>query len=276
MDAKLYDQHLHSWNSVDARDDPVDCAREAIARGLGGITFTEHYDPHPEDWPICIYDYERIARTVEGLRETFGEQLFIGHGIEVCYQPGQMDQILAHIERHRFDLVLLSVHWFHGRALHHRHHWEGCDAASATRAYLETVLEAVRFVRDLARRGQRPFDVLGHLDLVKRYTQRYFQVFDVLSYRPIVEEILAACVEADLPIELNLSTLRQSLPEPMPGDWVVRRYVELGGEVMTLGSDAHRAADVGAGFDAAVTLLRDAGVKYQVVFRERQRCLSTW
>lgn len=269
----LYDQHIHSWHSVDCQADPVHNVNRAVELGLAGVIFNEHYDSHPDERDICIYDYEKIGRTLDGLRSRCGDRLFIGRGIEVCYQPTMMDEILRHVESHEFDMVMLSVHFFDGRALHEPDQWQGVDPVFATRSYLEGVLDAARLVLELQKRGRRPFDILGHLDLVKRYTQRYFGVHDVRAFREIVEEILRVCLEADLVLELNTSTLRQSVPEPMPAEWAVRRYVELGGEAMLLGSDAHKSEHVGAGFDAAVGMLVDAGIGGQVVFKGRQRSI---
>jgi histidinol-phosphatase (PHP family) len=267
----LYDQHLHTWFSVDSQSDPAENARQAMELGMAGLTFTDHFDSHPTEWPLCKYDYDAIASAVSGLRARYGDRLFIGHGIEVCYQPEQMDMILGFLESHRFDLVLLSVHWFKGKALHEREHWAGLNAATGTREYLETVLDAACFVLDLKRRGLRPFDVLGHLDLVKRYTQRYFEQFDIRSCGDLVDEILRTCIEADLVPEVNLSTLLQSLPEPCPADWVVARYVELGGRTMTLGSDAHRPEHVALGIAEAADKLRRQGIESLAVFNSRQR-----
>ncbi len=268
----LYDQHLHTRHSFDCSADPRENVRAAIERGLGGLTFTDHYDTHPSEWPLCRYNYEAIAEVVAGLRSEFGDRIFIGHGIEICYQPPQMERILPFLETHRFDLVLLSVHWVGDRAVHVREHWPGTAPEQMTRAYLEAVLEAARFAGDLARGGRRPFDVLGHLDLVKRYTQRFHGRYDVRGFAGLVDEILAACLEASLVPEVNVSSLRQSLAEPMPADWAVRRYVELGGRAVSLGSDAHAAEHVGADFADAAVMLRREGVASLAVFKGRRRC----
>lgn len=268
----LYDQHLHSWFSVDSDSDPAANVRQALALGLAGLSITDHYDTHPIEWPVCKYDYDAIAKAIAGLRDEFGERIFIGHGIEVCYQPEQMEWVLPFVESHRFDVVLLSVHWFGGRALHLREHWEGLDPAGGTRAYLEEVLKAVRFVLDLKRQGRKPFDILGHLDLVKRYTVRFYNTFEIRSHREIIDEILRTCLEADLVPEVNLSSLRQSLPEPMPADWTVRRYAELGGEAMSLGSDAHSPEHVGSHFAEGAAMLRESGIRRLAVFKDRKRC----
>ena len=267
----LYDQHLHTWHSADCEADPADNVRRAIELGLAGLTFTDHFDTHPRERPLCRYDYQAVARTVAELRHQFGHRLFIGHGIEVCYQPRQMPWVLDFLESRRFDVVVLSVHYMGERALHLRDQWDGLDVASATRAYLAMVLEAVRFAGELKAQGRRPFDILGHLDLVKRYTQRYFGTFDVRSHADLVEQILRGCLEADLLPEVNLSTLRQGLSEPTPADWAVRRYAELGGQMMSLGSDAHVPEHVGVGLAEAAAMLQRQGIGQLAVFKDRHR-----
>jgi histidinol-phosphatase (PHP family) len=272
MPVALYDQHLHSRHSVDSEADPRENVLRAIELGLGGLTFTEHFDSHPTEWSICRYDYGQIAETIAALRREFGDRIFIGHGIEICYQPEQMERlILPYLAAHRFDVVLYSVHWFKGRALHVREHWDGLDVQSGTRLYLETTLEAVCYAGELRRSGLKPFDILSHLDLVKRYTQRFFKSFDIRSHAGLVDEILAASIEADLVPEVNLSSLRQQLSEPMPAEWVVQRYAELGGEAMSLGSDAHNSEDIGAGIAEAARMLRRCGIRRLAVFKNRER-----
>jgi histidinol-phosphatase (PHP family) len=267
----LFDQHLHTKYSDDSLAEPEANVLAAIERGLDGITFTDHFDTEPTEWPRCRYDYDRLHEAVLSLRATYGHRLFIGHGIEVCFQPARLDFILDYLASHAFDLVILSVHWFEGRALHHREHWRGVDAYRGTQRYLETVLEAAKTAGALRRDGQRAFDVLGHIDLVKRYTRRYFDVVDVAPYRDLVDEILRAAIASDIVPEINMSTTRQGVGEPAPAEWVIRRYAELGGTMMTLGSDAHTAEHIGAGLTEATEILRRNGITQQAVFRARRR-----
>lgn len=260
---------MHTWFSSDCETRPADNVRRAIALGLSGLTFTDHFDSHPLEWPVCRYQYSGIERAVRNLRAEYDRRIFIGHGIEICYHPEQMHRILPYLETHRFDLVLLSVHWTQGRAMHMPEHWSDWDLETATAAYLGTVLDAVRFVRRLAREGRRPFSVLGHLDMVKRYTHRYRGGFDIRPHAGVIDEILRGCLDSGIVPELNTSTLRTGLGEPMPADWIVRRYAELGGEAMSLGSDAHEPAHIAADFDAAKSLLESNGIKRLAVFTDR-------
>jgi histidinol-phosphatase (PHP family) len=270
----MYDQHLHSRHSFDSKADPAENVRSAIARGLSGLTFTEHYDTHPDEVGECVYDDGCYSETIAGLRREFGDRIFIGKGIEVCYQPDHMPVILDFLYEHKFDLVLLSVHWSEGRPVHKPGAWEGRDPGDVTRRYLERVLEAVRFCEVLHRDGPRRFDVLGHLDFCKRYSQRFAGSTHVHECGDIVDEILRCCLAADVVPEINTSTLRRGLDESMPGPWVISRYAALGGTMVSVGSDAHVSEDIGAGFDVAREMADRAGLKGWAVFKDGERSMA--
>jgi histidinol-phosphatase (PHP family) len=256
---------------MDSRTEPEENVKAALARGLAGLTFTEHFDTHPMDWEGCVYDHGAYTRTIDELRVRYGDRIFIGKGIEICYQPDQMGRILPLIREGDFDLVILSVHYFGGRPLHVRGELLQAGPEEATRIYLETVREAVQFCGRVHDKEGPVFDVLGHLDLVKRYTQRFFSTYGVEPFGELIDEILRGCLAAGMVPEINTSSLRQGLDESMPGLDTVKRYAALGGTAMSLGSDAHQAADVGAGFDTAVEMLRVAGIKSTAMFRRRER-----
>jgi len=268
----LYDQHLHSRHSFDCRTEPEENVKAAVAKGLAGLTFTEHFDTHPDDWESCVYDDEAYSATIRSLRDRYGKDVFIGKGIEICFQPDHMDFILDFLARHEFDMVMLSVHYFGEKAVHTKENWSGIDAAVGTRMYLEHVRDAASFCANLHEvRGRRVFDVLGHLDLVKRYTQRFFGGYDVSECADVMEDILRALITADMVPEINTSSLRQGLAETMPALSTLKRYAELGGKAVSLGSDAHRAEHIGADFPRAVSLAREAGLFGAVSFRQRER-----
>lgn len=263
---KLYDQHLHSKHSFDSEAEPTEVCRNAVENGLAGVTFTEHYDTHPTEWPGCVFDYARITDDHAACGAEFGDRLSIGIGVEVCYQPDNMSAILDMLESHEFDLVILSVHWFHGKAIHFQESWDQGHHEHTTRRYLEAVLDAARLCADLARKRSRPFHVLGHLDFAKRYSYIWWQENHASKCRDVIEEILRTCLEADLIPEINTSPFRRGLTETMPDAWAVRRYKELGGRCMSMGSDAHRPYEAGQNLHIAAQMIIDAGLDGLAVF----------
>lgn len=270
---RIYDQHLHSNHSFDSSAEPAEVCAAAIERGLAGITFTEHFDTHPTEWDDCRFDYAAIAAEHARLRERFGQRLTVGTGIEVCYQPARMDFILNYLGHRFFDLVILSVHWTPCGPIHRKKSWQGLSPEQGTRQYLETVLNAVRYCAQLKKNNASPFHVLGHLDFVKRYTHRWWAENRIEDCTDQVDDILRYCLKADLIPEINTSTFRKDLGEPMPAAWVTRRYKELGGVCMSLGSDAHRPAEVGSHFNEAAQIVADAGLQGQAVFAAGSRTI---
>jgi histidinol-phosphatase (PHP family) len=266
----LYDQHLHSHFSFDSETDPRDNVLAAVERGLAGLTFTEHFDTHPTEWPACRYDDARYTETIDWLRGEFGDRLFIGKGIEICFQPAKMPAVLDFLEAHTFDLVLLSVHWAEDGPVHDRGYWHRLGVPKAVEGYMQRVLGAAQFAAERRRRGERPFDVLGHLDLVKRYTHRFYGEPLHPEHLGLARPILETCLEAGLVPEINTSSARTAVNEPMPSAAVVDQYAGAGGTMMSLGSDAHRPEHIGLGLEEAANMMLRAGLTHQAVFRGRQ------
>lgn len=267
----FYDQHVHSRHSCDSPIEPREAVLRALELGLSGLTFTEHYDTHPEDWPTCRYDDDAYNADIAELREEFSRDITIGKGIEVCYQPDRMNSILDFLAARDFDVVLLSVHWTAVGAIHDRNCWDGKTAEEMSRDYLAVVLRATEMCVRMKQQGGHPFNVLGHLDLVRRYAVRFLRNDDPIGHSDLVDTILRNCLEADLVPEINTSSLRQGLAEPMPGETVIRRYAELGGTAMVLGSDAHNVEHVGAGLSQVAALARHCGIDRLAVFNNRRK-----
>ena len=263
----LYDQHVHSRHSGDSDIDPRAAVIRALDRGLAGVTFTEHYDTHPEDWPTCCYDHQAYNADIAALRDEFGDDIAIGKGIEICHQPEHLESILGLLTRGGFDAVLLSVHWTASGAIHDRRLWERKTAEEISRAYLTAVLEATETCVRLERQGGNPFNILGHLDLVRRYSRRFLDTDEPLGNADLVDAILRNCVTVGLVPEINTSSLRQGLTEPMPSAAVIRRYAELGGKAVALGSDAHTVEHVGAGLHQAAAMAWSYGIDRLAVFQ---------
>ena len=273
---KLYDQHLHSRHSVDSKADPVANCEQALAAGLAGLTFTEHYDMHPTERRQCCWDYDAIAATIERLRQRFSPQLAIGFGIEVDYQPELMEEIIAYLDRHSFDVVLLSVHWAGGRPLHLRRLWQQLDAAAMRRDYLATLRDAAETCRELAAAGSHPFDIIGHLDYVKRYLLSYWDTLLGTLEPALLDPILEALIAADVVPEINTAGWRREEAAAYPARPVLERYWALGGRHVSIGSDAHRSTDIGHGFAEAAAQLQGIGFAGEAVFRERARRVVAW
>lgn len=256
----LVDCHFHAEHSCDS-DTPlaVFCQR-ALQLGFSHLCPTEHADFDPQDMGYNYLNMQAYSRAFGTCQEQFDGQIALLKGIEIDHQPRFDAEVRAFLARHSFDFVVGSVHYadglYAGDALLNAY-----DLDTAYRHYFDAV-------RKTAASGL--FDVVGHLDVLKRYATPRWGTFDPHRYADAIDAVLCAAVETGTGLEINTSGLRQSPVETFPGLETLRRYRQLGGEVLTLGTDAHREADLGKNIPDALALAQAAGFRAVAVFVERQ------
>lgn len=247
----LADCHVHSHHSIDGRRQVHDYCRAALAAGLTGITFTEHYDLNPAAEGFDHLDFARYAQEVEAARREFAGRLEIGLGLELgephLYREA-IETFLSGKSGEEVDFLLGSVHWVGKEALH-LEFGQHCSGQEAYQDYFTEVLLAVRAGN---------FHVLAHLDLLKRYLDHAYPL-EAERFREIITAILQETIARGIGLEVNTSGIRQGLGDTLPGLTILRWYRDLGGEIVTLGSDAHRPEDVGADLSTGLATLEAAG-----------------
>ena len=259
------DFHLHSCFSGDSDAPMEEIIKKAISLGLTHICFTEHYDPdfvYPAgesgtfelNTDSYLYDLLRF-------REKYYGQIQIMFGVELGLQPHLRDALEFYTENHDFDFIIGSSHICNRKDPYYPEFFEGRSEDEAHQEYFESILECVK---------ETPyFDVYGHLDYVVRYGPTKNQNYTYQKHADIIDRILRAIVESGKGIELNTSGFRSGLGQPNPCVDILKRYKELGGEIITVGSDAHKPGHVGADFDKACTILKDCGFQYYTIFEKR-------
>jgi histidinol-phosphatase (PHP family) len=256
----LIDCHLHSNHSYDGNAPLAAFCQRALALGLSYICPTEHADFDPQDVGYGHLDIVAYSHDLSACQAQFNGQLRVLKGIEIDYQPRFEGKVRAFLKQHTFDFVLGSTHYVGGLyvedALLGAH-----DPDIAYRHYFYAV-------RETAASGL--FDAIGHLDLLKRYAIPRWGAYDARRYTDEIDAVLQTAVETGTGLELNTSGLRQAPAESFPGMKSLRRYRELGGEVLTLGTDAHCLEDLGRNVNDGLALARAAGFKAIVVFVKRQ------
>jgi len=233
--------------------------RQAMRLGFSHACPTEHADFHPPDPCYGRLDMVTYSRALAACRQKFAGQMVVLQGIEVDYQSRYDGAVRAFLAQHSVDFAIGSTHYADGHfvvdAL-----LEAYDADTAYRRYFQAV-------RETAASGL--FDVLGHLDLLKRYGIPRWGSYSRRPYVDDIEAILQAAVGSGTGLEINTSGLRQAPAETFPDLHTLRRYRELGGEIVTLGSDAHQPAHVGQHIHQGLALAQVAGFKAIAVFIER-------
>lgn len=261
----MFDYHHHSANSVDSLTPMAKVCAAALARGITEIAFTEHMDFIPEESNTGYFAYDAYMAEIGTCRRRFGADLAVLAAIEIDYCPDFEDEIAAWLRGKEFDFVVGSVHYLRGRG--------NISEPRALRFFDGlTVEEAYEVYFDLVRRSAQfgMWDALGHLDLIKRYAVKKYGPFEPLRFAEIIDEILAILVEKGIALEINTSGMRQPPKELYPHPDVLRRYRELGGSRLTVGSDSHDERDVGRGIPDALRLVEETGFAHVERFRERR------
>lgn len=255
------DYHVHTTFSCDARDTVDAMCRRAIELGLQEIAFTEHADFEHAD---SCYGYFRPAayfQAIEAARRLYGDSLAIRVGVEVGEPHRYPDQTAELLQAYPFDFVLGSLHWVDGYPGFSPKFFDGRPAEDAWRSYFE----------ELARMcGAGDFDVLAHLDLPKRHGVGRNCTFHLEPYENLIRAALRGLIERGKGIEINCSGLRYPMHEPLPGPMVVQWYRELGGEILTVGTDAHSISHLGQGIKYGFDMAREAGFQTVTLFQARR------
>ena len=256
----LSDLHVHSQFSCDGRSSMEAICRRAVALGLQSIAFTDHLDLVPADPCAGFFRPAAYLAELERCRALFAGQLTLLGGVEVGEMHWFDHQISALLDEYPFDLIIGSVHWVDGFLVFDQAFYETRSTEHAFRAYFAELLS-------MCEGGG--FDVLGHLDIVKRVGTPKPGGFSAAVYEREIRAVLETLVEQGIGLELNTSTLRSPVDQTSPALPVLRWYRELGGELLTIGSDAHHPDDLAAGFADAVAMARSAGFDHLAVYEQR-------
>ena len=228
----MFDYHMHSKVSFDAKDSGLDMALACAARGLKEICFTDHIDYTPEMdmvFDTAVYNAEYDGLEVPGL--------LIRRGMEYGLTPDNAAMLKQDLNRRHFDFVLGSVHLVDGVDVYLEPYWADKTYDEAIRLYLETTLESVRAHED--------YDVLGHLTFISKCRANPRQ--ELLRYcdnKTIMDEILRELVRRDKGMELNTSGIDRC-GGSLPTLDYFQRFRDLGGRIVTVGSDAHDVTRAG-------------------------------
>ncbi len=263
----LADYHTHSYPlSPDAHDSMRVMAEAALRRGVGLVCFTNHIDNcalvENAVWGP-VESFEPMERELQETREALGDRLELRLGAEISaphYVPEEGRRLCEHGS---LDFVIGSIHNLRNRKDFYEYDYPANFEAlrPEIEEYLDEHLALVEF---------GGVDVLGHIGYMRKYMSRQGKFFDMMAFSDRLREIFTRCVEKGIGIEVNTSALRSPLGDFIPGKDVLKLYRACGGEIVTTGSDSHRASDAGAGISEAVELLRECGFRYMTVFRKRK------
>ena len=243
----MFDFHIHSSVSFDSDTPASDIAQAAKQAGLREICFTDHWDylPRPDD-DHELFSLEEYSRAYDGLHI---DGLTIRRGVEIGLNEWNSNECKRLLSKRDFDFVIGSVHYADGYDPYDKKYWDNKSVETAYVRYLEKVLECVKHHRD--------FDVLGHLTYVCKSPNNPFHA--PLRYEEcsdIADEIMRILICNEKGMEINTSGVDRGV-DFLPSFDYIRRFKELGGEIITVGSDSHDAVRVGQYCNEAMKMLKD-------------------
>lgn len=255
----MFDFHMHSTVSFDGHSSGADMVEAAVNAGLQEICFTDHLDYDPlKPGNAFTFKTRDYNQAYEGL---YHSKLKIRLGMEFGMLPDNPDTLSEDMKRRSFDFIIGSVHFAEKLDVYYPPYWEGKSMDEAEGRYLEEVLACVQV--------HNGFDVLGHLTYIAKAASNPTHrpvVFE--RHEDIVDAILKTIVEKGKGIEVNTSG-KDRCGAYLPDIVYLKRFKELGGEIVTVGSDAHNAARVGQYCFEACQIVKDI-FGYVCTFENRQ------
>ena len=259
----LWDTHMHSQYSGDSETPQDAMIQAAIQKNLDGICFTDHLDiDYPDDPDLFLLDLPNYTASVNALASQYEGRFPIRLGIELGLQPHLAALHADILEQYPFDFVIGSSHVVHGFDPYYPKFYEGRSEEECYREYFESILENIQAFDG--------FDVYGHIDYVVRYGPNRNEQYSYQKYSDVIDEILSLLIKKGKGIEINTGGFKYGLGHPNPTEEIIARYHELGGEIITIGADAHKPEHVAFDFEKVPDILKSAGFQYFTVFKDRK------
>lgn len=260
------DYHMHTSFSGDSDAPMEEMILQGIRLGLSDICFTEHQDfdyPVSIDVPTGYFDLNPDAYLYDFLnyREKYAGKIDLHFGVELGLQPHLSKKNAAFAKAHDYDFIIASSHICNKKDPYYPSFYEGRATEDAYREYFSSILDNLKVFSN--------FDVYGHLDYVVRYGPGKDEHYSYGQYQDILDAILQKLVAEGKGIEINTGGLREGLKDVNPCRAMIRRYKELGGEIITVGSDAHAPEAIANHFDKAAAILLECGFQYYCTFEKR-------
>lgn len=257
----LADYHMHTKYSFDGLEQIEDICIKAIERGMNEIALTDHMDIYTNKSYSHILDCEHLYKDIDRAIEKFDGKLVIRKGAELGQPQANSTESKKFLEENRLDFVIGSIHNMEDDIDVADYDFSQVDCKVVYQEYLNWLMQLA---------SDYDFDVLGHLTYPLRYMYlKEKKRLDLSSYEEQFRLLFKLVIERGKGIELNTSGLYQPINETMPSISIIKLYKECGGEIITVGSDAHKLEHVSLTIRQGQDILKQAGFKYITVFDNR-------
>ncbi len=255
----LCDMHTHTGFSDDCYIPMEEMLKAAAESGVRTLAVTDHYDPgYPDpEFPFLI-DFARYQEALLSAKEQYAGRMEILSGLEVGIMHGQFEAANEVIDAFPYDFILGSFHCHRGEDLY-TYDYTNVDGPAMLEDFYTYMHECLKAFDN--------YDVVGHFSILDRYIGK---LYDYSPFEDIIDEVLKIMVHNGKGIEINTSSFKYGTGTWLPRESILRRYRQLGGEILTFGSDSHAPEYYRFHFDDAAELARSLGYRYHCIFRERK------
>ena len=258
----FYDMHVHSKFSTDSTLDMENAILKSLELGLSGIAFTDHLDIDFTDYEDEFhYDFNEYFILLNSLKDKYSNKIDIISAVEIGMQPHVILETYDMIKDYNFDYVIGSTHLIKKRDPYCGNYFRPSDTKiQSYKEYLEEILKNLFLYEEFK------FNTLGHIDYLVRYANFEDSTLYYKDFPALIDEILQFIINKNMSFEINTSTyLKKNFDIN-----ILKRYKELGGELVTLGSDAHSEDRIATNFKHYSNLVKDVGFKYLYHFKNGQ------
>lgn len=252
------DYHVHTNFSDDSAFPMRDCIERAISIGLDEICFTEHIDYGCTTSFNC--DCDSYNNTFLKYKEEYKNRINLKFGIEFGVQAHHKKYFDDIFNKYPFDFVLLSFHQIEDKELWNGDFQYGKTQQEYNKIYFNEIYNTIKVFNN--------YSVLAHMDLMRRYDDCGEYPFE--KSKEQIEQILKYIIANGKGIEVNTSSYRYKLKDLMPSSDILKLYKELGGEILTIGSDTHRENQLGGNIMIVREILKTFGFKYFCTFNKME------
>ena len=259
------DMHTHTNNSADCREPMENTVKSAIEKGIKVLAFTDHCDLTYFDLRDNDKSIGKSFEQAEDFRKKYKDKIKILSGIELgeyIYNKDLGDYMLKNFD---YDVVIASIHVRRDNSIF--------SATDYSKEKEEDIRELLcEYFEDLYKLAQNmDYDILAHLTIPYRYINgKYGHNFDSREYEKIITKILKTVIKREKALEINTSGV---VPFGMlfPDEWIVEKYYDLGGRIITIGADAHTPENVASGFDEVEKFLKEVGFTGYYYYEKRNK-----
>jgi len=257
----MIDFHIHTDISPDAEQALGDVVERARTLGISHLAITDHYEFLENDFykGWTIKDLVAYARSIEKHNNKY-DDIYIATGIEVGHINRMIDKIKNVLDSVDFDFIISSTHFINEVDPYFPEYYKGKPKEETYYSYLKEIRDSIDVMDDRV-------SVIGHIGYAARYSPYEDNKLKYEDFSDIIDELLIKIIKRGFGIELNTSNYGRKLDEIMPPISIIKRYRQLGGEIITIGSDAHKLKDIGKEYSKARQIALNAGFKYVSVFK---------